>query len=638
MAGNIKGITIEFAGETTKLDKALKDVNKKTRDIDAELKKVKNALKFNPTSVELWRQKQTLLNDKIKQTQDKLKMLKSAQKQMKADGVEKNSEEYRKLQREIIETTSKLKHFKSESAKIGEAHFRAAAEGAKQVGENLTAAGQALAPVSAAATAIVTAIGALTVKSAQAADDINTMAAKYHIGTEEIQQYSAVAGLLDVELETIAKAHVKLTKQMDAARGGSEDASAAFSQLRVSYRNIDGSLKDSDQVFNDVIRALGRMDNETERDAVAMTLLGKSASELNPLIEDQGESIKRINAVMEKYGLDFIDEDTLARANEFNDELDTMKAIGSVTLMTLGSQLAAYLLPALQKVTDVVGQIAGWLATLDPETLAMITTIAGIVAVAAPLLLILGQIAFAISSIMSLMAVLSGPIGIIIVAIAGLIAIGILLWKNWDDIVAKVKADWQSLVDKCVEIKDNIVQKFEALKSTVSDIWNDLRNNAINAWNRLKSSATTTFNNIKEAILKPIRSAKNTFKGIVDTIKGFFPLSIGRIFDNIKLPHFSVDGGTPPYGILGKGKAPSFNIEWYAKGGIFDSPSLIGVGEAGPEAVVPLDKLWGYLGAIAEGATGGNTFNIYGTNAREIALEVEKILIQDQKRRRLAWQ
>lgn len=57
MAGNIKGITIEFRGETTKLDKAIKDINKNARNLDRELKNVDTALKFNPTNVDLWRQK-----------------------------------------------------------------------------------------------------------------------------------------------------------------------------------------------------------------------------------------------------------------------------------------------------------------------------------------------------------------------------------------------------------------------------------------------------------------------------------------------------------------------------------------------------------------------------------------------------
>ena len=102
------------------------------------------------------------------------------------------------------------------------------------------------------------------------------------------------------------------------------------------------------------------------------------------------------------------------------------------------------------------------------------------------------------------------------------------------------------------------------------------------------SSVKNTFNSIKSAITEPIQKAKDTVKKAIDTIKGFFPISVGKILDNIKLPHFTVDGGEFPYGVGGKGYMPSFGVSWNAKGGIFDGPSIIGVGEAGPEAVIPL--------------------------------------------------
>ena len=89
MAGNIKGITIEFQGDTTKLDQSIRGVDKETAKIDNELRKVNRDLKFNPTSIDLWRQKQALLTQKIQDTQSKLDMLKQKQKDMDARGVDK---------------------------------------------------------------------------------------------------------------------------------------------------------------------------------------------------------------------------------------------------------------------------------------------------------------------------------------------------------------------------------------------------------------------------------------------------------------------------------------------------------------------------------------------------------------------
>ena len=144
MAGNIKGITIEFRGDTTSLDKSLRQVDKETRGIDSELKKVDKGLKFNPTSVELWKQKQTLLNQKIDQTDANLQDLKKAQKQLDAKNVDKNSAEYRELQREIITTESKLKTFKAQLRAIGNVNLQALGQQFKQIGAKMMGAGRTL--------------------------------------------------------------------------------------------------------------------------------------------------------------------------------------------------------------------------------------------------------------------------------------------------------------------------------------------------------------------------------------------------------------------------------------------------------------------------------------------------------------
>ena len=94
---------------------------------------------------------------------------------------------------------------------------------------------------------------------------------------------------------------------------------------------------------------------------------------------------------------------------------------------------------------------------------------------------------------------------------------------------------------------------------------------------------------VRSAIEEPIQKAKDTIDGVIEGIKGFFPISIGNIFSNLNLPHISVSAGSPPFGIGGKGSLPSFSVDWYEKAMeqpyMFNRPSLIGVGEAGDEMV-----------------------------------------------------
>ena len=466
MAGNIKGITIEFRGDTTRLDKALRQVNNETKNIDKELRNVDKALKFNPTSVELWRQKQQLLSQKISETKDKLSLLKQQQQAMDAAGVDKQSLEYQKLKREIIETESKLKTFNGQLKQVGNVNLKAASEQFKSWGQSLESAGQQMQGLSMAAAGVVAALGTISYKAGQNADDLNTMSKVYNIGTGDLQKYKATADLVDVSVETIAKSHTKLEKSMYSAQNGSDSMNEAFDKLGVSVTNADGSLRSSDAVWQDTIAALGQMTNETERDALAMQLMGKSAAELNPLIEDGGETYKQLSETMSKYGLDFIDQETLDQANAFNDSLDTIKAVGMVAFQQLGTQLAAYLAPALERVVDVVGRLAAWFSNLSPRTQAIIAAIAAFVAVLAPLLIGLGKVSFAISSIISLVgtvgpmiAGLAGPIGIAIAVIGALVAAGVLLYKNWDTIKKKASALKNSIIKTFIHKVNHIFCK-----------------------------------------------------------------------------------------------------------------------------------------------------------------------------------
>lgn len=581
MAGNIKGITIEFQGDTTKLDRALRQIKNSTKDIDSELKQVNKALKFNPTSVDLWRQKQDLLRQKIKETENNLKELKSIQAQMDAQGVDKNSEAYRRVSREIIEAESKLKTFNAELRKVGQVNLRAMSEQFKDVGNKLTAAGQAMQGLSMAAAAVAASIGAVTVKSAKWADDMNTMSKVYHIGTGELQKYSAAAELVDVDVETIAKSHTKLEKSMASAAKGTGANADAFAKLGIDVTNADGSLREGDAVWQETIAALGLMTNETERDALAMQLMGKSAAELNPLIEDGGETYANLAETLAKYDLDFIDQDTINKANQFNDSLDTIKAVGMVAFQQLGTTLAAYLAPAMEKVVDLVGRIARWFGNLSPETQALIAGIAGFVAVLAPLLMGLGKVAFAISSIISLVSTvgpiftaLSGPIGIVIAVIAALVAAGIYLYKNWDTIKAKAKA-----------LKDNIVKVF----------------------NQVKAKVTSIFNAVKEAITKPFTTAFNAVKKAIDKIKSVINGAKLKL-PHIKLPHFSISGKfslTPP-------SIPKINVSWYRKAEndpyMFGNATLFGAGEHNDEILYGRAALMRDIREAAGG--GGNTVTI----------------------------
>lgn len=578
MAGQIKGITIQFNGDTTKLDKALRDINKSTKSLDKELGQIDKALKFNPTNVDLWRQKQEVLNQKVAETKNKLDILKQAQKQLDAEGVDETSEDYRNLQRQIIVTENQVKNFEGQLKKVGNVKLKALSAQFEQVGKKIEGVGNSLRGVSMAAAGVVAGLGATAYKAGTMADELNTLSKVTGIGTGELQKYAYASNLVDVSVEAIAQSNKRLVRSAYQAAQGSKTQAEAFNALGVSVTDSNGNLRNSEAIFQDVIAALGQMTNETERDALAQTLMGRSAAELNPLIEDGGETYKRVAETLSKYDLEYIDQDTIDKANEFNDQLDTMKLLGSVAFAEVGSQLAAYLVPALVKAVDVAGKFANWLAGLDPAVLAIVGSIAAFVATLAPVLIFLGKLAFGISQIISLVSTigpaigaLAGPVGIAIAAIAAAIAIGVALYKNWD----KIKAF-------AVTVKDAVINAFTAMKNGIVSAFTAIGN-------ILKTAAVTWFN----IITWPYRKAWEIIKAIANKIKNVFNFNFK--LPKIKLPHFSIRPKGWKFSDLLEGSIPSLGIDWYKDGAIFTRPTIIGnkgFAEAGAEAALPLEVLW----------------------------------------------
>lgn len=144
MAGQIKGITIEFRGETTQLDKALRKVKQDSKSVDTELKNVNRALKFNPKNTELLTQKQRLLRERVAQTTKSLEELKNVEAQLKKNNVSEHSAEYQKVRREIIETESRLKHFKAEADKLASVKLTALRAQLDETSQKFKTAGDAL--------------------------------------------------------------------------------------------------------------------------------------------------------------------------------------------------------------------------------------------------------------------------------------------------------------------------------------------------------------------------------------------------------------------------------------------------------------------------------------------------------------
>ena len=136
MAKRIQGITIEIDGNTTKLESALKNINKTLYSVNSELKATEKALKLDPSNTDLIKQRMLLLSKAIQETSEKLKTLKEAQNQMRAKGIDENSEQFRTLTREISKTESSLKDLKNKQDSINGKGFKDIADNADKAGKS----------------------------------------------------------------------------------------------------------------------------------------------------------------------------------------------------------------------------------------------------------------------------------------------------------------------------------------------------------------------------------------------------------------------------------------------------------------------------------------------------------------------
>lgn len=571
MADRIKGITIEIGGDTTKLSDSLKKVNSSLKNTQDSLKDVNKLLKLDPNNTELLRQKHELLGKAVADTKEKLQEEKKALEALQnAPNASETVDQQNALKREIIATTASLKDYEKELAQSNVTLTKM-----KNISSDVASKTKKL---SMAAAGVGAALLGNAYNAAKTADDLNTLAKQYGVTTAQIQKMNFAQDTIDVSTEDMLASMAKLTKQMGAE-------SAVFDQLGVSITDMSGNYRSAEDVWYDTLEALSKITNETERDIIAQELFGKSAAELAGIIDDGGAALRTMGDEAESMGL-ILSQDALDSANQFNDAIDRLKATASQAFLEAGAELAETLVPALESLVQNVSAVITWFGDLDGSTQTLILVFTGLVAAISP-------VAALISGISTVLMFLTGPIGIVVLAISTLIAIGVALYQNWDDIIA-----WAG---------------------------------------RLASAVKDKFTDIKNTITDKINAAKDAVHNAIEKIKGFF--NFEWHLPHLKLPHFSISGEfslNPP-------SVPHFGIEWYKKAYqnpvMFTSPTVLqtpgglkGFGDgAGAEVVMGLNKLKEMVGS-------GETINInvYGAQGQDVtalAHEVERVLVRAQRSR-----
>jgi phage-related protein len=272
---------------------------------------------------------------------------------------------------------------------------------------------------------------------------------------------------------------------------------------------------------------------------------------------------------------------------------------------TLGNSLAPVIRQLQPVLVTVVGIISNFATAVAPWLIGVISTIGAVIKA------LIVIVAGVVSTIITL-------IGRVVKTITNLPKSITKIWNNIKKTAIRV---WTSIVV-------SVISKIAALKTRIDNTVDRIRE--VMTFKNLKEKVSNVFDSVKNAITKPFKSAWDTLSGIVSRIKGLFPINIGSAIKTLRIPQLHVSGGKAPWGLGGKGSMPS--ITWAAKGGIVDGATLIGAGEAGKEAIVPLDPFWKKMEEMDVGNK--TTYNIeVNVDAQDLegVMDVKDFLIMLQR-------
>ena len=763
MAGRIAGITIEIAGDSTKLQNSLKGVDKSLKQTQTALRDVNKLLKFNPGNTELLVQKQRNLKKAINETKERLKELRKAAENTTPEQI--GQEKYDALQREIIETENKLKSLTKEMHSFGSVagqRLQAVGSAMKDLGGKVQNVGKELttkvtAPIMAIGTAslmafkevdsafdiVVSKTGAtgdaLAEMKQQVTDIAETMPTSFEDAATAIGEVNTRFGATGEQLDEISRQFLKFAKIngvdvntsidtvqsamaafgltaedatgiLDAFNAAGQATGVPLDRLAESVKKNATTLQEMDLSLEDSISFLAQLDKAGVDSSTVMTGLRKALAKatkegkpMNQALQELQDSLtgatdetEASQRAIELFGtkagtaiaqyvrngqLDFATLGESAQdsagsvASTYEEIVDPLDQLTTAfnTLKVIGMEIATAAMPfitqAMEVLRDVLTRLKEAWESLTPAQQEMIVKIALIAAAIGPLLVVIGGIISAVGTVISVLGMLLSPIGLVVAAIAGVIAIGVLLWKNWDTVKEKLEALKQKIVDEFNHIKQtvseavsNAIAKFNELKAKVANIFNQVKTDISNKITAVKTKVTSTidalksgvtskltamktaisstFESIKSTVTDKINAAKNAVKSAIDAVKRF--LSGTLKFPHIEVPHFHISGGVIPWGIGGKGTPPSVSVEWYAKAMnqpyLLDGATIFGAmggkmlggGERGKEVIMGYDMFKNMGGdvninMVVNAAPGMDTTELANIVSRKINKQVREL-------------
>lgn len=359
---------------------ALSEIGNGMRVLDSEMRKVQSAYVKNADSVESLAAQNDVLERKILSQTEKIEYLKAALQQsaekygesdkrtMQWQTSLNNAEaELNNLNNKLDENKEKIEESGKETGNLGDVVSGLTEKFGIKLPEGMQKSMNSMGSLNASSVKIAGGFAALAIAIAKAekalismtkesaafADNIITLSMQTGQTTEQLQEFSYATELIDVSVDTLQGSLTKLTNNMQDTINGTGNAKASFEALGISVTDADGNMRSANDVFYETIDALGNVKNETERDAMAMDIFGRSAQDLNPLIIQGSQTLKAYADEAHNVGY-VLNEEALSALGAADDAYQRLQKSQEGAKNQLSAEFAPYLTEFYEKITKLI--------------------------------------------------------------------------------------------------------------------------------------------------------------------------------------------------------------------------------------------------------------------------------------------
>ena len=407
-------------------------------------------------------------------------------------------------------------------------------KGMTEVGKSLQDTGKRMGDVGSSMSKNITApilavgagIAALAIKTGNFADALLDLSATTGISTDKLQQYRKAEVEAGVATDSIADSISRMNRQMTEGGEYATKLSAVAEGLGVALTNTNGAVRDASEVHHELMLSLAEIEDPQERARQGAIAFGRDWANIAPVVDLGREALEKM------YETDVISREQLEAANAMRAEMDALKHELSMTFMELGTKLAPLfkdvfiplikdtVVPAIEGLVKILSTLAEWFGKLPGPVQKVILAVITLVAAIGPALVIAGKLIGMFGGVMAsaaslapAIAFLTGPIGLAIAAFAAIMAVGVLVIRNWDSIKAAATSLVNSIRQAFSGVVEAITRPFQQAYERVRGIMDNIKNQ-MNKINPFARQSPSLVDNVKMGVAEIEKAYKSMDIGI----------------------------------------------------------------------------------------------------------------------------